>query len=85
LANPFLTLYNAQSQPIESDDDWSNSPQTNQIRTLAAASGAFDLAEGSVDSSLLVLAAPGNYTAVVGAKSGSALTGLALVELYETP
>jgi hypothetical protein len=85
LANPFLTLYNAQSQPIETNDDWSNSSQTNQIRSLAAATGAFDLPEGSVDSSLLTLVAPGNYTAIVGAKPGSTLTGLALVELYEAP
>ena len=85
LANPFLTLYNAQSQPIQTNDDWSNSPQTNQMRSLAAATGAFDLPEGSVDSSLLALVAPGNYTAIVGAKPGSTFTGLALVELYETP
>jgi hypothetical protein len=85
LANPFLTLYNGQSQPLENDDDWSNSPQTNQIRSLAASTGAFELPEGSVDSSLLALVAPGNYTAVVGAKPGTTLTGLALVELYEAP
>ena len=85
LANPILTLYDAQSSPIATNDDWSDSPQTAQIRTLAAASGAFDLAEGSVDASLLTLAVPGNYTAVVGAKPGTTLTGVALVELYETP
>ena len=85
LANPVLTLYNAQSSPIAANDDWSNSPQTAQIRSLAAASGAFDLPEGSVDASLLALVAPGNYTAIVGAKPGTTLTGLALVELYETP
>lgn len=85
LANPVLTLYNGQSSQIASNDDWSNSPQTSQIRSLAAASGAFDLPEGSVDSSLLALVAPGNYTAGVTAKPGTTLTGLALVELYETP
>jgi hypothetical protein len=85
LANPLLTLYNAQSSPIATNDDWSNSPQTAQIRSLAAACGAFDLSEGSVDASLLAFVAPGNYTAVVGAKPGTTLTGLALVELYETP
>ena len=85
LANPVLTLYNAQRSPIAANDDWSNSPQTAQIRSLAAASGAFDLPEGSVDASLLSLVAPGNYTAIVGAKPGTTLTGLALVELYETP
>ena len=85
LPNPVLTLYDAHSNPIASNDDWSNSPQTNQIRSLAAACGAFTLSEGSVDASLLTLAAPGNYTAIVGAKPGTGLSGLALVELYETP
>jgi hypothetical protein len=85
LANPVLTLYNGQSSPVATNDDWSDSPQTSQIRSLAAASGAFNLPEGSVDSSLLALVAPGNYTAGVTAKPGTTLTGLALVELYETP
>jgi hypothetical protein len=85
LGNPTLTLYDGQSNPLYSNDDWSNSPQTNQIRTVAAQAGAFDLPEGSVDASLLTLAAPGNYTAIVGAKTGTILSGVALVELYETP
>jgi hypothetical protein len=85
LPNPVLTLYNAQPNAIAFNDDWSNSPQTNQIRSLAAASWAFTLPEGSVDASLLTLASPGGYTAIVGPKAGTPPTGLALVELYETP
>ena len=85
LPNPVLTLYNAHPNAIAFNDDWSNSPQTNQIRSLAAASWAFTLPEGSVDASLLTLASPGGYTAIVGAKAGTPPTGLALVELYETP
>jgi hypothetical protein len=85
LPNPVLTLYNGQSSQIAFNDDWSDSPQTAQIRSLALATGAFTLPEGSVDGSLLTLASPGNYTAIVGAKPGTTLTGLALVELYETP
>lgn len=85
LPNPTLTLFDGASQPIASNDDWSNSTQTTQIRELAAASGAFSLAEGSVDSSLLTLAAPGNYTAIVGGRAGTGMTGIAIVELYETP
>jgi len=84
-ANPVLTLYNAQRNPIAFNDDWSNSPQTSQIRSLAASSWAFTLPEGSVDASLLTLASPGSYTAIVGAKAGTPPTGLALVELYQTP
>ena len=85
LPNPVLTLFDGQSNVLATNDDWSNSAQTNQIRSLAQASGAFALPEGSVDSSLLELASPGNYTAIVGAKAGTNLGGLALVELYETP
>ena len=85
LPNPVLTLFDGQSNPIASNDDWSNSAQTNQIRTLASQTGAFALPEGSVDASLLTLAAPGNYTAIVGAKPNTGLTGIALVELYEAP
>ena len=85
LPNPTLTLFDSASRAIASNDDWSNSSQTNQVRDLAAASGAFVLPEGGVDASLVTLAAPGNYTAVVGPNHGTALTGVALVELYETP
>ncbi|HWA09516.1 MAG TPA: hypothetical protein VG838_08715 [Opitutaceae bacterium] len=85
LANPSLTLYDGLGNLIASNDDWSNSAQTDQIRSAATQSGAFGLPEGSVDSSLLMLAVPGNYTAVVGAKPGTNLTGVALVELYENP
>lgn len=85
LPNPTLTLFDSASRAIASNDDWSNSSQTNQVRDLTAASGAFGLPEGSVDAALLTLAPPGNYTAVVGPEPGSTLTGVALVELYEAP
>ena len=85
LPNPVLTLYDGKSNPIAFNDDWSNSSQTNQIRSLAASTWAFTLSEGSVDASLLTLVSPGSYTAIVGAKSGTGLSGLALVELYEAP
>ena len=85
LPNPVLSLFNGQGNPIAANDDWSNSAQTNQIQALAAAAGAFTLPAASVDASLLTLAGPGNYTAVVGAAPNSGLTGIALVELYETP
>lgn len=85
LLDPALTLYDAQGNATALNGDWSNSEQTSQIRALAAASGAFALPEGGVDSALLTLAAPGNTTATISAKAGTPLTGVALVELYEAP
>lgn len=85
LTNPTLTLFDSAGRSLDANDDWSFSPQTEQIRELAAASGAFALPEDGFDSSLITLAAAGNYTAVVSAKPGATATGIALVELYETP
>ena len=85
LANPTLTLFDGAGRILDANDDWSFSPQTAQIRELAAASGAFALPEDGFDSSLITLAAPGNYTAVVSARPDSPAKGIALVELYETP
>lgn len=85
LPNPLLTLYNNAGTAMDANDDWSNSTQTTQIRSLAKASGAFALAEGSPDSSLIRLLSPGNYTAAVVGQTGSLNNGVAIVELYETP
>ncbi len=85
LQNPEITLYNSQQQAVSFNDDWSNSVQTNQLRTLAAATGAAPLDEGSVDAALVSTVPPGNWTAIVSAKPGSAFTGVALVELYDAP
>jgi len=48
-----------------------------------ASTGAFTLAHGSKDAALIVVLAPGAYTAVVSGVGG--LTGVALVEIYEIP
>jgi hypothetical protein len=85
LANPSLTLYDNSQNVVAANDDWSDSAQTDQIRSLGASTGAFALPEGSIDSSIIALQPPGNYTAIVGAKPGTTFGGLALVELYEAP
>jgi len=85
LADPALTLFDGSGQTLATDNDWSLSAQTDQIRDLAAASGAFPLPEGSVDAALLYAAGPGNFTAAVSAQTGTAPGGLALVEIYATP
>lgn len=85
LPGPALTLFDSANRPLALNTDWSNSEQTTQIRDLAPASGAFPSPEDAADAALLVRAGPGNYSAVVAAKPETTLTGIALVELYETP
>lgn len=85
LPNPTLTLFDNAGAVLAVNDDWSNSPQTNQVRSLTQASGAFSLSEGNPDASLLRLIGPGNYTAAVEGRTGTLNNGVAIVELYETP
>jgi hypothetical protein len=85
LPNPVVTLYDSSGNPVAFNDDWGNSPQATQVRSLAAACGAFALPEGGLDASLVVLEGPGSYTAIVGPREGTGQSGLALVELYEAP
>lgn len=85
LPEPVLTLNDSAASPVLSCGAWGLSPQTDQIRMLAASSGAFAFPEGSADSALVARLAPGNWTATVAAKPGSPAEGIALVELYEAP
>ena len=85
LPNPTLTLFDNAGAVLAVNDDWSNSPQTNQVRSLTQVSGAFSLSEGNPDASLLRLIGPGNYTAAVEGRTGTLNNGVAIVELYETP
>lgn len=85
LPSPSVTLFDASGVSLGSNSGWSASAQTDQIEELVPESGAFALSQGSADSALLALLGPGNYTAVVGAQSGTVTNGIALVEIYETP
>jgi hypothetical protein len=92
LANPTLAVYGAAGTLAAMNDDW-GTPQpvttgqtTASAADLAAAAasvGAFPLAPGSADSALIVILAPGVYSAVVSGANGA--TGAALVEVYELP
>ena len=85
LADPSLTLFDGAAQTLAANAGWSQSPQTDQVQTLAAALGAFPFPAGSADAALLWLAAPGNFTATVGPRAGTPAGGLALVEIYAAP
>ena len=76
LADPKLTLFNAQGAPITSNDNWDQS-----LAATFATLGAFDLGTGSKDAALLIELDAGVYTAQVAGADGG--TGEALVEIYD--
>ena len=74
LADPNLSLHNAQGAMIAFNDDWQES--TNQAAIEATGIPPAD--EG--ESAILTTLAPGNYTAIVRGLDDT--TGVALVEVY---
>jgi sugar lactone lactonase YvrE len=83
LADPKLDLFAAGQSvtPIYSNDNWAGDAS---LSTAAAGSGAFAFAgPTSKDAALLVTLAPGTYTARVSGVGNT--TGVALLEIYETP
>jgi len=76
LANPTLSLRDANGNVIASNDNWKDSR-----RAAIAATGK--ARSNDNESAILGLLAPGNYTAIVAGKNGT--TGVALVEFYSLP
>ena len=74
LANPRLQLYDSGRRLIASNDDIGTTPNAE----LASIPGA---PTNAVESALLVVLPPGNYTAVVS--SATAATGIALLEVTD--
>jgi uncharacterized protein (DUF1800 family) len=86
LADPSLVLADSAGNTVASNDDWgtpvgASAASASQLATTFAQVGAFSLAQGSKDSAVLVLLAPGNYTATVAGNGGT--SGLALLEVYD--
>lgn len=75
LADPVVSLYNATSQLVASNDDWQTGPDATQI----AADGLAP--ESPVEGALRANLAPGAYTVVVTGKDSTA--GIGLVEVYD--
>ncbi len=74
LANPRLALYDSAGRLIASNDD---------VGTLTAGSelaGITGVPRNAVESALVVVLPPGNYTAIVSATTG---TGIALLEVTD--
>jgi hypothetical protein len=76
LADPHLRAYGGQTE-IGVNDNWE--PEAG---AFFGPVGAFPLADGSADSAIRVVAPPGGLTIQATGKGGS---GVALVELYESP
>jgi hypothetical protein len=90
LEDPVITLFAQDGSVIATNDNWSTATSVHgrdvtseDIRSAAAASGAFPLPADSKDASLLVNLTPGNYTVHVTSKNAKA--GIALAEAYEVP
>ena len=76
LANPTLSLRDANGNVIANNDNWKDSQQ-------ADIAGSGKAPPNDNESAILVLLAPGNYTAIVAGKNGA--MGVALVEFYNLP
>ncbi len=81
LAQPLLTLYDSTGRPIALSNSWSSMSNAAQIASTAASVGAFPFSANSRDAAIMMLLAPGNYTAEVSGNDNG--TGLSLIEVYD--
>lgn len=79
LADPQLALYRNVALD-DANDDWPDHPARFHLAAVAAASGAFPLAEGARDAALLAHLAPDRYTLHVTGPGTAA--GVVLAEIY---
>jgi hypothetical protein len=80
LANPVLTIYDANQNTIATNSGWGGAAA---LATAFSRVGAFALQPTSADSALLISLPSGSYTAQVTGLGGA--SGVALIELYEVP
>jgi uncharacterized delta-60 repeat protein len=73
LANPMVSLRDANGNVIANNDNWQDSQQADIAATGKAP-------PNTKESAILALLAPGKYTAIVTGKSGT--TGTGLIEFY---
>lgn len=87
LEDPVMTLFRISNTPNPGDqeimtvnDDWQQTTDVVALEAVRSSSGAFALADGGADGTLLVSLNPGGYTVKVEGKNGT--TGVALMEIY---
>lgn len=83
LPDPRLSVRNDSGAEIAANDNWGSTSSAPEVAAAAASSGAFALANGSKDASLVVTLQPGNYTIVVDDTNKQ--SGIVIVEAYEVP
>lgn len=74
LANPILTLYDAQGHAMAMNDDWQQTQASEIMQTTLAPTDPHE-------SAIIATLAPGAYTGVTGASDGG--TGIAIAEVYD--
>ena len=74
LADPTLTLYNAQAQVLATNDNWRDTQQAEIAATPFPPSN-------DLESAIVATLDPGAYTAIVAGKNGT--IGVGLVEVYD--
>jgi len=77
LTDPTLDFFNGQGTPIDSNNDWVDSPQKTQIQNSGLAP------TNTKESAVVQLLPAGAYTAVVHGTNGG--TGVGSVEVYQLP
>jgi hypothetical protein len=75
LADPTLQLFDSGGHPFWFNDNWKDTQQA-QIQSTGLA------APNDLESGILQILQPGNYTAILSGKNGT--TGVGLVEVYDT-
>jgi hypothetical protein len=82
LADPVLSLFDADNKQVATNDDWSSdATKAAVIATAASNTGAFAWTKGSKDAAILITLQPGRYTAQIAGKDAG--TGIALIEVYD--
>lgn len=83
LPDPQLTIYDADSHPLMSNDGWGIAPSPAALDIAADAVGAFHFDANSRDAATLAVLSPAAYTVQVNSTSSAA--GEAVAEVYEVP
>jgi hypothetical protein len=82
LADPVLTVTDANNSVVATNDNWATGTNSNQTVAVTTRVGAFALANTALDAALIANLTPGSYSAVVTGKTPA--PGIALMEAYDT-
>lgn len=81
LADPVLTLFDANGNIVAQNSGWDSGNNANEIENVSEQVGAFPLAGNSADTALLMKLSAGRYSVHLSSASGTA--GTVLTEAYE--